>query len=658
MSNGEKYDYSNSNSSFFKKNLYLTSHKFYNNKIKHILKTKTKLKPQKLIHIFDNNKEIKIKPYNYKEKINLINKGDYQTSQTLTKVNFSKFNKKIRHINTLNINQINIKNNINLPFLVPKSPITDRKSILEYFNKNQFNNNIKVINKDIAGKNHKLSNIQRTQTYNDNNVRRKTNIISKKLLKRCKLFDKKDKFLALINLGIRQKNKFYKKQQKERVLKAGIKFINDKINYWKQDDIIKNGQENQQLLIDSKKERKYKNQEYNNIVLFTKILIKNISSINHIFLSYSISHKDVIEKSIISYLGRNFFDIPISRYFSLFSVFINNDNLRGTKFKKSLVRHQSVDLSFKKIFNFKKMKSRQIDKGKGLNLQFLQNNKDDILNLNNYDKQFIYFYFLEKYKDISGTYDNCKFNFLKILRKDLNDTENQKLLLEEFKHSFLRNTDCSLLNGISKKTMIKRDSLAKTNSLKCENNFHSNLSLLNDASFSKNKSNYSTLKTENLSIKNTLLEYNLLFYSNKDDYYIIKKSSEKKIKSPQEKNINKTNNKKNQLKYFMPDLQVNSINKNKHLHKEPDFKTKHNSLSKENLEKLLESIKKGNFVEFKKLYQIFKCSPDTLDSNGNSLLSIGVKSSCFQIVKFLLDEKANPNIQDVRLILLIFIEIW
>ena len=76
-------------------------------------------------------------------------------------------------------------------------------------------------------------------------------------------------------------------------------------------------------------------------------------------------------------------------------------------------------------------------------------------------------------------------------------------------------------------------------------------------------------------------------------------------------------------------------------------------LKKNNIDQLANYIKNGNFESFKTLYRKSNCGPDELDSNGNSLLSIGVKSSNFQIVNFLLNENANPNIEDVRLFYII-----
>ena len=109
LSNGEKYDSNNnslpdSNSSLFRNNIYLTSYKIYGQKkykYKDKFKTKTKLKlPKNLFGILSNDKEIKINEYRFKDKMNLINKQNIKTKQqTLSGINLSKFNKKIRHKN-------------------------------------------------------------------------------------------------------------------------------------------------------------------------------------------------------------------------------------------------------------------------------------------------------------------------------------------------------------------------------------------------------------------------------------------------------------------------------------------------------------------------------------------------------------------------------
>ena len=57
-------------------------------------------------------------------------------------------------------------------------------------------------------------------------------------------------------------------------------------------------------------------------------------------------------------------------------------------------------------------------------------------------------------------------------------------------------------------------------------------------------------------------------------------------------------------------------------------------------------IKDRNYSQFKQLFEKYKMNPDTIDSNGNSFLSLAVQSNCFQIVNYLLNIGANVNTQN------------
>lgn len=82
-----------------------------------------------------------------------------------------------------------------------------------------------------------------------------------------------------------------------------------------------------------------------------------------------------------------------------------------------------------------------------------------------------------------------------------------------------------------------------------------------------------------------------------------------------------------------------------------DLKNKYNHKNKGNINSLTSSIKDCNYDSFVKFYRLCNCGPNAIDKDGNSLLSLAVKSSCLPIVNFLLNEKANPNLQNVRFIL-------
>ena len=71
---------------------------------------------------------------------------------------------------------------------------------------------------------------------------------------------------------------------------------------------------------------------------------------------------------------------------------------------------------------------------------------------------------------------------------------------------------------------------------------------------------------------------------------------------------------------------------------------------KDELEKLIYSIKDLNFPLFKRIFEQYSIGPNLNDEKGNSLLSLAVQSNCFQIVNFLLNSGADPNISNVRLL--------
>ena len=89
--------------------------------------------------------------------------------------------------------------------------------------------------------------------------------------------------------------------------------------------------------------------------------------------------------------------------------------------------------------------------------------------------------------------------------------------------------------------------------------------------------------------------------------------------------------------------------KNIYVMKTLDLKNQYNSKNKGNINSLISNIKDCNYESFSKFYRTCNCGPNAVDKEGNSLLSLAVKSSCLEIVNFLLNEKANPNIQNVSI---------
>ena len=100
--------------------------------------------------------------------------------------------------------------------------------------------------------------------------------------------------------------------------------------------------------------------------------------------------------------------------------------------------------------------------------------------------------------------------------------------------------------------------------------------------------------------------------------------------------------------YLMPSGGMKT-DKNIYVMKTLDLKNQYNHRNKGNINSLTSSIKDCNYDSFVKFYRTCNCGPNAIDKEGNSLLSLAVKSSCTEIVNFLLDEKANPNLQNVNI---------
>lgn len=67
-------------------------------------------------------------------------------------------------------------------------------------------------------------------------------------------------------------------------------------------------------------------------------------------------------------------------------------------------------------------------------------------------------------------------------------------------------------------------------------------------------------------------------------------------------------------------------------------------------------IKDGDYVHFFNDYEKNKIHVNSVDEENNSLLNLAVQCNCPEIVEFLLCKGADPNLQNVRIRLLIALE--
>ena len=168
---------------------------------------------------------------------------------------------------------------------------------------------------------------------------------------------------------------------------------------------------------------------------------------------------------------------------------------------------------------------------------------------------------------------------------------------------------------------------------------------------------YNKLNTENTSPKMNKNNFDKPLFSKifyKRNHFkqkikqLIKPKIKNKIKNkmPATKRSVIADMKKNNIFLYTDDL----INNKEHtLIRTLEIKTVLESKLKDELEKLIYSIKDSNYILFRQIFEQYTISPNTQDKKGNSLLSLAVQSNCFKIVNFLLNSGANPNISNVKI---------
>ena len=186
------------------------------------------------------------------------------------------------------------------------------------------------------------------------------------------------------------------------------------------------------------------------------------------------------------------------------------------------------------------------------------------------------------------------------------------------------------------------------------NNFHRVSSL--DSKFmskflmntTKNFNRYSKINYNINPLKSILTE----------DFYTRKKRN-KNISSPKRKKHTRngsvfdifsnvdTHNKINNN--YNPYKTEYNMNKYLTLLKTNEIKSKYlNNLKK--FDRIIYAIKDLNYTSFTQLYEQYINDPNIEDQMGNTLLNLAVQSNCFSIANFLLNQGADPNIANVRII--------
>ena len=531
------------------------------------------------------------------------------------------------------------------------------KNSIDLFSSIKLNNNQTI---NIINKSNFYKNFHKKKTFNDLNQNIFSTIISNKLLSKNRNIDKNNKFLNKLKKQLDGKDKIHIKFEKKNLIKEEINkcltLIENKVDKWMLESPLKNSFDNdQKIIFDGVENKKYKKKEKRYIRLIIIDFIKKISSTKNISINYLNFHKGIIEKDILRYIRNKFFDIFLPS-----CLFENNTNalylhkLPKKNFKKMLLRKKTIDAKKMKneasINSLKKKKFRRLSTIKQeRNEPFLNN---IIPPLNETEKKYIhYFNYLDIDLDEHNEHEDVDKSFLKLLKGNLNSKENQEKLINKFLSICAKNTKYksvpvnrknSIKNLLSKYSndspKIKRKSLFK-------NNF-----------FSRNEIKRTSYNEDNVKKKKSLLEYNLLFDPNLTGYnnlegdpeIIFEPNTERTIINKKKfKEIQELKNK--QLTMYLIASGGMKTDKNIYVMKTLDLKNQYNHRNKGNINSLTSSIKDCNYDSFVKFYRTCNCGPNAFDKEGNSLLSLAVKSSCTEIVNFLLDEKANPNLQNVNI---------
>ena len=572
--------------------------------------------------LFDNNKNL-YKSLNFKDKsFNLINPNKYSMS-----------------IKSLNLDN-NIKNE-------------------------QSDNMIKMINKS----KYNFSKLFRMQTLNDINNKKKTNLISNKLLKNYKLYNnKKNNFLKKLKEQLKEQHpndliNEWKIDKKNEEISLSLKFIENKINEWTSATGSNNTQNEQNIIFNGNEDKYTKKKEKKHIKRIVSDFLKSISSAKDISAFYFKYHKGIIEKNVLIYLQKEFFDISLPSY--LFDYKCNRlylSKIQKKPGKRNLLRHKTN--YGKNIFsNLGNKKGRRFS-GEQLRKKSIENNLV-LLPLTDIQTRYtLYFYNLDLDIDNDNNNQNLKYDdkicFLKLLRGNLNNTEIQDLLINKFIPNYTKKNKTNKGLSYNKKNSIKNNIISnKVNSVTNDSLKNSKMPLFKNNFFFRNEIKCASSKIENIKKKKSVLEYNLLFDPNLKGYnnlitdtdIIFEPNIERTIINKRKiKELQELKNK--QLTSFFISSGGMKTDKNIIVMKTLDIKNQYNHRNKGNINSLISSIKDCNYDSFVKFYRACNCGPNAFDKDGNSLLSLAVKSSCIEIVNFLLDEKANPNIQNVSIFII------
>ena len=529
------------------------------------------------------------------------------------------------------------------------------------FNKNSFN--------DFNNPNSLFSTFQRKNTFHRFNSTLKSNLISNTLLNTYKLvYDNNKKYLKKLKAKLKNElsHDFFEdwKNNKKKEISSSLAFIDNKISNWMFESPLKNKENDKNILFKGKYYKNKKDKKYFRIIV--EDLIIKLSSPKCIGNYYFKYHKGNIEQNILEYLQETFFDFSLPSYIfeykynKLYLSKIPNKNLM-----RILLRKKTIDNKKKKFKHFDSKDNISPKKNRRLSSLELMRKTSNINNLivplsDSEKKSILYLYYMDIDLDThenNNIENDDKDSFLKLLRGDSNEVETQDLLINKFISRYVKkNGTTSNSFPFNKKNSLKNNTLI--NKVSSESKKNNKMPLFRHNFFSRNEIKRSSSKIDSIKKKKSVLEYNLLFdpsltgYNNlitdADADVIFEPNTERTIINRRKiKELQELKNK--QLTSFLISSGGMKTDKNILVMKTLDLINQYNHKNRGNINSLTSSIKDCNYPSFVKFYRACNCGPNAKDKDGNSLLSLAVKSSCPEIVKFLLDEKANPNLQNVSL---------
>ena len=481
-----------------------------------------------------------------------------------------------------------------------------------------------------------IAKIFRKNTLNASNINTNSNIISKKLLNKHQFINLTNKFMKDLTKSLKKNDKIkWQKRVMKKEIKSCSKFLESEVDEWLSEFPLKKANKLDRRKRITIKDLKKNKREIKYYRIITIEFIKSIVSTTEISEYFLYFHKGIIEKYFLIYIRESFFDINLP-----LCLFDNSSNqlylykLPKKNFKKILLRQRTIDnkkmsMTTNEDNNENKKKFRRLSTIK-------QIRKEPILNsiippLNEKEKEsIVYYYFLDTNLD-SHNDNSPRYNFKNFFKKiELIEEKNKPNKKNSIKTNILS------VKGLNDSVKKEKKSIFKKNF------------------FSRNEIKRSAYQHELIKKKKSLLEYHLLFDPKLAGYNHMVDDSENMFEmnpeiSPKNKekikNMQKFKNK--QLSSLLISLGGLKTDKNIYIMKTLDLKNQYNHKNKGNVNSLISSIKDCNFDSFIKFYKSCNCGPNAFDKDGNSLLTLATKSACLEIVNFLLDEKADPNLQNV-----------